>query len=75
MRELRDAHAAGRAHARQVVAHEVDDHQVLGAILGALGERLTERGIVLGTDTARPRALDRPRLDMTARIDSEESLR
>ena len=47
--QLRDADGAGRAHARQIVAHQVDNHQVLGAILGALGERRAERGVVLGS--------------------------
>ena len=41
--QLGHAHGAGRADARQIVAHQVHDHQVLGAILGALGERLAER--------------------------------
>ena len=51
--ELGDAHGAGRADARQIVAHQVDDHQVLGPVLRALGERLAERGVVLGADAAR----------------------
>ena len=55
--QLGHAHGAGRADARQIVAHQVDDHQVLGAILGALGQRLAERRVVLGADAARPRAL------------------
>ena len=72
--QLRNAHGAWRADARQVVAHQVDDHQVLGAILGALGQRLAERGVVLRTDAARPRPLDRPRLDTPLRVDVQEAL-
>jgi hypothetical protein len=63
------------ADARQIVAHQVDDHQILGAILGALSQRLPERRIMLRSEAARTSALDRPRLDVAARIDSEESLR
>ena len=73
--ELGHAHRARRADARQIVAHQVDDHQVLGAILRALGQRLAQRGVVLGADAARPRALDRPRLDVAAALDAQEALR
>ena len=34
-----------------------------------------ERRIVLGADPARPRALDRPRLDVRRRVDAQEPLR
>ena len=42
---------AGAADARQVVAHQVHDHHVLGAVLRALGQRLPERRVVLGADS------------------------
>ena len=73
--QLGDAHGARRAHARQIVAHQVHDHQVLGAVLGALGQRLAERGVVLGTDAARARALDRPRLHEAVAVHAKEALR
>ena len=41
--QLGPAHAAGLAHAREVVALEVDDHHVLGAILLCVGEPLARR--------------------------------
>ena len=49
---------AGVAHPLQIVAHEVDDHHVLRALLRALDE-LPGRGGVLGrVGGARPRPLD-----------------
>jgi hypothetical protein len=52
------AHRAGYAHAAEVVAHEVDDHRVLGAVLG--------RGLELRAPRRRPRALDRRGADGAA---------
>ena len=72
--QLRHADAARRAHARQVVAHQVHDHQVLGPVLRALGQRLTQRRVVLGTEAARAGALDRPRLDVARRVHVQEPL-
>ena len=73
--QLGDAHGARRADARQVVAHQVHDHQVLGAVLGALGKRLPERGVVLGTDAARARAFDRPRFHKAVAVHAQEAFR
>src|SRR4029079_12897275 len=64
--ELGDPYRARRTDAREVVAHQVDNHQVLGAIFRALGKRLTQRRVVLRADAARPRALDRTCLDKAA---------
>ena len=72
--ELRHPHAAGRAHAGEVVPHQVHDHQVLGAVLCAFRQRLAERAVVLGTRPARARALDRPRLDVAVHVDTQEAL-
>src|SRR2546421_59885 len=62
--QLAHAHRAWRADPREIVADQIDDHQVFGAVLRALRQRASERRVVLGTDAARPRALDRPRLEM-----------
>ena len=72
--QLGDADAAGERHAREVVPHQVDDHQVLRAILGALLERAAERGVVRGIDAARARALDRARLDLPRAVEAKEAL-
>ena len=72
--QLRHLDAARRAHAAEIVAHEIDDHQVLGALLrggaqlGGAGAR-PRRG-----RAARPRALDRPALDAAVRVDAQEAL-
>ena len=71
--ELRHAHGAGRADARQVVAEQIHDHQVLGPVLGARGQRHAECGVVLRADAARPRALDGPRFDVPADVTAESA--
>ena len=62
--ELRPAHGAWLADAREVVPLEVDDHHVLGRVL--LG------GTQLGGGAARARALDRHRPDPVAAAGEEE---
>src|SRR5262249_815658 len=57
-----DLYRAVSADAAQVVAQQIDDHDVLGAVLGA-GEQLAAAGLVLlGGGAARSRPLDGPRL-------------
>jgi hypothetical protein len=73
-KQLGDANGARRADARQIVAHQIDDHQVLGAVLGAFRERLAESGIVLRPDAARPRSLDWPRLHVSRRVGPQKAL-
>jgi hypothetical protein len=73
--QLRHADRSRGAHAREIVPHQVDDHQVFRAILRALGERLGQRGVVLRPETPRPGALDRPRLDVPAGVDAQKALR
>jgi hypothetical protein len=51
--EFGHAHAAWRTDARQIVAHQIDNHQVLGAIFRAGRERHAKRRIVLGPQAAR----------------------
>ena len=65
-----DVHAAVLAHAPEVVAAEVDEHHVLGALL-LVGEQLGgDRGVVLA---ARPGAGDRARGDVAA-VDRQQRL-
>jgi hypothetical protein len=52
-------HAARLGHARQVVAQEVDDHQVFGAVLGRSGEFGGKRGVLWPVAPARASALHR----------------
>ena len=71
----RDADRAGLADAAEVVAQDVDDHHVLGAVLGA-GQQLAREPAILGAvAAARSRALDRVGGDQRRRVDREERLR
>jgi len=58
-------YAISGANPRQIVAHEIDDHEVLGLILRALDRRLAKRGVVLRTEPARACAFDRAGLDVS----------
>ena len=72
----RDPDGAGLADATEVVAQDVDDHHVLGTVLGA-GQQLAARA-PRSSARSRPRgpgALDRVRGDEPVRIDREERLR
>src|SRR3712207_7517778 len=61
--EFGDLDRAVAADAPQVVAHQVDDHHVLGPVLRA-PEQLDAQPRVLGrSHPPRTRPLDRPRLD------------
>src|SRR5262249_7104124 len=53
-----DVHRAITRHAAQVVAVHVDDHDVLGAILGAHGELLRQGDVFRRVLAAAARALD-----------------
>src|SRR5690606_15408750 len=72
--ELRDLDGPGHADFAEIVAQEIDDHDVLCAILLARAKLLGERDVALPIRRARPGALDRLRLDATAR-DLQEALR
>ncbi len=73
--EARHPDGAGDADPAKVVAQDVDDHHVLGPVLGA-GEELTGERPVLGA-VAPPRsgALDRVRRDGSVRVERQERLR
>ena len=72
--QARDPDAARPTDAPEVVAQDVDDHHVLGAILGA-GEQLAgERAVGGPVATARPRALDRIGRHDAIPVDGQERL-
>ena len=51
--------AGGRGDARQVVAEQIDDHQIFGALLGIVAEHRGERAILVRRSAAPRRALHR----------------
>ena len=70
---LLDLHAAGLGHAAEIVAHQIDDHQVLGLVLDRSGEFGGELGILLGGAATRTGAFHRLDLGRTA-LQREEQL-
>ena len=64
--QLVDADRAVLADAAEVVAAEVDQHHVLGPLLGVVDEALGEAAVLLLVAAARVGAGDRPRLDPAA---------
>ena len=71
----RDADGARDAHPTEVVAQDVHDHHVLGAVLGRGEELARERTVLCSVAAARAGALDRVRADVPLGIDREERLR
>ena len=72
--ELRHAHAADLGDAPDVVAAEVHEHDVLGALLLVAPQLLGQPLIFVRRRPAPPRAGDRMRLDVPA-LDAHEHLR
>ncbi len=72
--QRRHGDTADPRHLGQVVTHQVDDHQVFGAVLGAGQEVLRQGGIPGGGRAARPRALDRPGLKRAVAVEANEAL-
>ena len=72
--ERRHLDAAQRAHAAEVVAHEIDDHEVLGARLVVGAQRGGAVGVLGGVGGARGGALDRLGLDDPLAVDAQEAL-
>lgn len=64
--ELTDAHRAGCSDASQVVAHQIDDHRVLRAVLLRLREPICARLILFKPTPARGCAFHRPRDEVSA---------
>lgn len=74
LEQPRHGDRTGPGHRPQVVAQQVDDHQVLGAVLLARRQLSPQRRVSRGGRAARPGALDRPRLDGAVRADQQEPL-
>ena len=72
--ELGDAHGARGRHAADVVAQEVDEHEVLRALLGVAGQFARPGEIRRLVRAARARARDRPGSDAPG-VDRDEQLR
>ena len=66
-RQRRDLDAAGAADAPQIVALEIDDHDVFGAVLRRRRQRGGGRRVRCRIGVARARPLDRPGLDARRR--------
>ena len=69
-----DLDAADRADGAEVVAQEVDDHQVLGPVLLVVAQARRQPRVLVGAGAARARPLDRLRLGPTLAVDAEEAL-
>ena len=63
---LGDLHRAGGGDAPDVVAPEIDEHDVLGDLLGVVQQLLLELEVVALHGAARTRARDRPHGDLAA---------
>ena len=72
--EAVDADAAGGADAAEVVAQQVDDHDVLAAVLLVVVEGERGEGVFGGVEAARPGALHGARHDLAV-AHAEEKLR
>ena len=59
-----DAHAADLRHAANVVAAEIEQHEMLGPFLGVGQKLVRQRLVFLGARAARTRAGDRPDGDL-----------
>jgi len=71
----RHAHGAGPTDLAQIVPQQIDNHHVLGEILRARLQFTRELGILRERQSARPRALDRPRFDLARTcVDPQEAL-
>ena len=66
-------HRAGLGDSADVVASEIDEHDVFGALLRIVAQLLLEARVVLGGAAASPRAGDRAHLDL-GRRDADQDL-
>src|SRR5277367_2229981 len=72
--KLRHLHASRPADTAEIVAHQIDNHQIFSAILGALSQFLSKFGVARWIRIARPRALDWMRLGNAASTQSQKPL-
>ena len=70
LHQRRHLHGPRLAHHRQVVAQQVDDHQVLGAELGIRGQQAPQRLVAHRVRRARRGPLDRLGLDQAPALGS-----
>jgi hypothetical protein len=61
-----DAHGAGRGHPAEIVARQIDQHDVLGVLLGIREQIALELEIAVGIGAARPRPCDGAKLRVAA---------
>src|SRR4029077_11613457 len=73
--QLRYVDRSHRADRVEVVAEQVHDHQVLGAVLGVVAQLLYQGTILGGVGAPGPSALDRLGLDVPVQVDREASFR
>ncbi len=62
----RHRHRSGIGDARQIVAHQIDDHQVFGALFGVGGKRLRRFKVRCRIGQAPRGALHRPADELTS---------
>src|SRR5579875_1630819 len=72
--KLRHLNRTRHTDPRKIIAQKIDDHDILGAVLAALGQRPRLQSVENGIGEAAARALDRPGFD-TIRLDFEKSFR
>lgn len=72
--QLGDGHGTGRRGLGQVVAQEIDDHEVLGPVLLAEGQVPPELLVLFGRTAPGAGALDGPGLHTPLTVDAQEAL-
>ncbi len=73
--QLIDAHTSDFRNASEIVAQQIDDHQILGAVLAAGGKTFARLFIARRIRAARRGALHRPRRQPPIRRQIEEQFR
>ncbi len=61
--QFRHPYAAGLGDAADIVAQQIDDHQIFSAVLGRIGQTASLCGVLFCVRQPRQRALDRAGLD------------
>src|SRR5215213_4200617 len=74
-RQMGDLDGSGLADPSEVVAGDIDDHHMLGVILSRRLQVRAQFCVLVGGGATRSRALDRPRLGNTIRVEPHEALR
>ncbi len=74
LHHLWDVNAARAANAGEIIAREVDNHEIFGAVLFARSQRGAESGVFLWIAVSPACSLDGPRFHVTRAVDAQESL-